>query len=285
MDKFSALWLSHSRISVFQKCPRAYYLSYLYRDPRDSRKVSLITPNLALGSAVHAVLESLSTIPAAKRFELSLIERFAAAWSRVSGRKGGFVDAESERHYKERGEEMLRRVMSHPGPLIQPAVKIKQDLPSYWLSEDDGLVLCGKLDWLEYLPATDAVHIIDFKTGKRHEAPSSLQLPIYVLLATHCQARPVEQASYWYLATDDLPSAKKLPSSDKSRELVLKVGKEIKLATALNRFKCPSGGCQTCEPYERILAGEAEYVGTGDYNTNLYAFLDAGKSLPESEIL
>lgn len=286
MDKFSALWLSHSRINVFKKCPRAYYLSYLYRDPRTNHKVSLITPSMSLGSAVHSVLESLSSLPVAKRFETSLIERLDQAWLRVAGRLGGFQDPETEAHFKAKGQEMLRRIMSHPGPLQEKAVKIKMDLPSYWLSEEDNLVLCGKLDWLEYLPATDQVHIIDFKTGGGEEAVDSLQLPIYLLLATNCQTREVARASYWYLSRDDYPVEQKLPSLDKSRDLVLKAGKEIKLATSLDRFKCPTDGCKTCLPYEKILAGDAEFVGVGDYNTDLYALFEGqSSSLPESEIL
>ena len=70
---------------------------------------------------------------------------------------------------------MLQRVIKHPGPVAKLAVKIKQDLPYYWLSEEDNIILCGKIDWLEYLPDQDGVHIIDFKTSKYDEAPQSLQ--------------------------------------------------------------------------------------------------------------
>ena len=289
MDKFSAVWLSHSSISTFKKCPRAYYLSTLYRDPRNNHKINLISPSLSLGRAVHDVLESLSTLPTAERFQTSLIERLQKKWELISGKKGGFHDLDTEARYKARAEEMLRRVMAHPGPLSGKAVKIKQDLPNYWLSEEDGLVLCGKLDWLEYLPAQagleseNGVHIIDFKTGNSEEAVDSLQLPIYHLLAHNCQTWDVKKASYWYLSREDLPTEKKLPDLDKSKELVLKAGKEIKLARQLERFKCESGGCHHCEPFEKIIRGEAEFVGVGDYNTDLYAIFK--HSLPEAIIL
>ena len=181
---------------------------------------------------------------------------------------------------------MLRRVMEHPGPLVNKAVKIKMDLPYYWISEEDNLILCGKLDWLEYLEAEDSVHIIDFKTGVGEESVDSLQLPIYHLLAHNCQTRGVKKASYWYIGRDDYPVEKKLPDLDKSRELVLKVGKEIKLARSLERFKCPDGqsGCKHCTPLEKIVRGEAIYVGAGDYNTDLYV---TGESMDPraSEIL
>lgn len=285
MDKFNAIWLSHSSINNFKHCPRAYYLSSIYRDPRSGHKISLITPSMALGSAVHSVLESLSTIPLEKRFEISLIERFASAWIKVSGQMGGFTDSETEASYKKRGEDMLRRVMVHPGPLAGKAVKIKMDLPFYWISEEDSLILCGKLDWLEYLP-DDSVHIIDFKTGVGEESVDSLQLPIYHLLAHNCQTREVKKASYWYLSRNDLPIEKKLPNLVKSKELVMKIGKEIKLARSLERFKCPSGdiGCKHCLPLEKILRGEAIYVGTGEYGADIYVASESVQSR-ESRIL
>lgn len=286
-DKFSAIWLSHSSISNFKNCPRAYYLSSLYRDPRTGHKITLVTPSMSLGSAVHDVLESLSVIPTAERFKVSLIERFQIAWKKVSGQVGGFADDATEADYKGRGEAMLRRLMAHPGPLQAKAVKIKMDLPQYWLSEEDNLMLCGKLDWLEYNEADDSVNILDFKTGVGEEKVDSLQLPIYYLLAHNCQTRTVKKASYWYIARDDHPQEKKLPNLDHSHEMVLKVGKEIKLARQLERFKCPSGdaGCRHCLPLEKILRGEATFVGNGEYGTDLYTIFSSSYQAPDSEVL
>ncbi len=100
-DKFSAVWLSHSSINNFKNCPRAYYLSSIYRDPRTGHKITLVTPSMSLGSAVHEVLESLSFLPTSDRFKVSLIERFQIAWKKVSGQVGGFPDEETEAKYKE----------------------------------------------------------------------------------------------------------------------------------------------------------------------------------------
>ncbi|QQS44706.1 PD-(D/E)XK nuclease family protein [Candidatus Roizmanbacteria bacterium] len=95
--------------------------------------------------------------------------------------------------------------------MARKAVKIKEDLPHYWLSEEDNIILCGKIDWLEYLPETDSVHIIDFKTSKYDEDGDSLQLPIYYLLVTNTQKREVSKASYWYLERNDDLTEKELP--------------------------------------------------------------------------
>jgi hypothetical protein len=130
------------------------------------------------------------------------------------------------------------------------------------LSAEDNLILCGKIDWLQYFPGDDSVHIIDFKTSTREESEDSLQLPIYHLLVHHCQKRSVTGASYWYLEFADNIAEKQLPPLGEAHEKVLKLGKRVKLARQLNKFDCPTGGCFACNPMEAILRGEAEFVGT-----------------------
>ena len=288
MDKYSAVWVSHSSISDFQKCPRSYFLKNLYRDPRTGHKIALTSPSLSLGSAVHEVLESLSVLPVADRFKEPLHPKYKAVWSKYAGIKGGFESSEQELKYFLRGQEMLQRVTDHKGPLQEKAVKIRVDLPSYWLSEEDSIILCGKLDWLEYDELSDSIKILDFKTGKNEERPDSLQLPIYYLLATNCQSREVKGASYWYLARDDMPRAQVLPNLEKSKAIILKLAKNIKLARSLDRFKCTEGegGCKHCQPFEAILSGKASFVGTDNYDRDVYTLSRSDSdSLPDSEIL
>ncbi|MCJ7827967.1 PD-(D/E)XK nuclease family protein, partial [Patescibacteria group bacterium] len=174
-DKYSAVWVSHSSISDFLTCPRAYYLKNVYKDPKTGHKVQLMSPPLALGQVVHEVLEELSVLPTKERFQESLLPRYRLVWQKVAGRQGGFTDPVGEKKYYERGERMLKKVMEEPGPLKNLAVKIKMELPWYWLSSEEGIILCGKIDWLEYLEKEKAVHIIDFKTGQGDEVVGSLQ--------------------------------------------------------------------------------------------------------------
>lgn len=284
-DKYTAVWVSHTSIGDFLKCPRAYFLKHVYKDPRTRHKMKLMAPVLALGQSVHDVLESLSVLQTDKRFLEPLLVRFETAWDKVTGKKGGFHDADTEYRYKERGKEMLRRVEKHPGPIVRPAIKIQQDLPYFWLSEEDNIILCGKIDWLEYLPDTDSVHIIDFKTGKAEEDPESLQLPIYHLLVKECQKRNVAKASYWYLETNDELTEKTLPDVEMARAKVLAIARQMKLARQLERFKCPRGedGCWNCRPLESVLRGEAEFVGEDEYKYDVYVLKEKSVALEEVE--
>ena len=269
-DKYTATWVSHSSIGDFLKCPRSYYLKNIYKDPKTNRKFQIINPYLALGQAVHEVVESLSVLPTKTRFIEPLLPKFEKAWEKVTLRKGGFFDPDTEYKFKSRGLAMLKRINDNPGPLANLAVKIDMDLPHYWLSEDDNIILCGKIDWLEYLPETDSVHIIDFKTSKNEEDSASLQLPIYHLLVHHCQKRTVSQASYWYLEISDQLTPKELPPLEEAQANVLKIAKQIKLARQLNHLKCPTDGCRACIPMEAVLRGEAEHVGVNDFGQDLY---------------
>lgn len=287
-DKFSAVWVSHTSINDYLKCPRAYYLNNIYKDPGTGHKVKIMSPSLALGQSVHEVVESLSVLPTTERFREPLLQKYERAWSKVTGIKGGFTNGDQENTYKQRGEAMLSRVINNPGPINRLAVKIKMDLAHYWLSEEDNIILCGKIDWMEYLPDIDAVHIIDFKTSKHDEDANSLQLPIYYLLATHTQHRPVVKASYWYLERSDDLSERPLPNPEESQAQLLKIAKEISLARKLNRFKCPQGeaGCNACRPLEMVLAGKAQFVGNNEYNQDVYVLETQSRNQPlESEIL
>ncbi|MFA5359242.1 MAG: PD-(D/E)XK nuclease family protein [Patescibacteria group bacterium] len=268
-DKFAATWASHSSITDFLECSRAYYLKNVYRDPVTGHKITLMAPSLALGQAVHSVLESLSVLPANERITLELLPKFRKEWENIAGEKGGFSGVDQEYRYKKRGEDMLQRVYDNPGPLVNLAVKIKKDLLYYWLSEEEELILCGRIDWMEYLKDQDAVHIIDFKTGQKR-VENSLQLPIYYLLATNCQNRTVARMSYWYLAMDDAPSLLELPDAEASRLKILDIARQMKLARQLKKFACPHNGCRACEPFERIRKGEGKLIGTDDFRRDVY---------------
>lgn len=275
---FGAVWVSHSSMGDFLKCPRLYYLNNVYKNPETGRKIGLVSPALSLGSAVHETIEPLAFIPVEDRLKNNLDTIFETEWQKVSGKMGGFKTAEQEAEAKARGREMIRRVTSHPGPIARSALRLvasREDLPSFMFDEPELIILCGKVDWIEYLPITKGLHVLDFKTGKYDENEESLQLPIYLLLLKALKPdKKVERASYWYLDRDDEPKEKSLPDYAEAREKVMKTAKQVAAARKKNSFKCPAGesGCRYCQPLEAIVRGEAEYLGKGKYGKDLYTF-------------
>jgi RecB family exonuclease len=277
-DKYSATWESHSSMGDFLKCPRLYYLHNVYKDPVTNRKMTIVNPHMSLGIAVHNVLEGLGNYPSEERMNRDLRAQFEEEWLKVTGKQGGFLSLEQEEEFKMRGKEMINTVIRDPRFLVNKRIKLPQGtMPcNFYLSEDDNIILNGLIDWIEYLP-DDTLHLIDFKTGKKEEQDSSLQLPIYLLLCNALQKRTVSKASYWYLETDKMVE-KELPDIDTAYRDVYAVALRVKEARDKKEFNCPGGegGCMHCRPYEDILRlkhGEessAEYIGVGGFNQDVY---------------
>ncbi|MEK7541050.1 MAG: PD-(D/E)XK nuclease family protein [Patescibacteria group bacterium] len=279
-DKYNSIWVSHSSIADFLKCPRAYFLRNIYKNEH-GRKINITSPVLSLGQAVHGTLEGLSQYKTEERFLKPLENSFEEEWKKVSGKLGGFKKAEEEAEAKERGKNMILRVVKNPGPLARKTVKLplahNNMPPNFFLSEDENIILNGKIDWLEYIPEDDSIRVIDFKTGKNEEKENSLQLPIYLLLLNNLQKRKVSGAAYWYLERDDNPVLVELPDAKKAYEAVLEIARKVKTAREKQKFNCPKGGvpeggsgCFACRPFEQILQGEAEFIGLGGYGQEIY---------------
>ena len=275
-DKYSAVWVSHSSIGDFLKCPRAYFLRNVYKNPR-GRKINVVNYSLSLGSAVHETLEGLLAYKTEERFNKPLLETFEENWAKVSGKVGGFKSIDEENEAKMRAKSMIERVDQHRGPLEKLAVKLKEHAnnmpPNFYLSEADNIILSGKIDWLQYVPEDDSVRVIDFKTGKNDEDKDSLQLPIYALLLNALQKRKVSGAAYWYIDRNNEPTEMLLPEILRAKERVLAVAIKVKEARGRGVFECPRGpqGCFACKPFEKILKGEAELVRVDEERrTELY---------------
>lgn len=274
-DKYNAVWVSHSSIADFLKCPRAYYLKNIYKT-KDNRKINIASPALSLGIAVHETLEGLRNFPVEERFKNPLEKTFETEWQKVSGKLGGFKSLAEEAEAKERGLNMILRVQKNPGPLLKKTVKLPDAHnnmpPNFYLSEAENIILNGKIDWLEYIEEDDTLRVIDFKTGKNEEKQDSLQLPIYVLLLNALQRRKISGAAYWYVDMKDELTSVDLPDLKHSHQKVLDIARKIKFAREVNNFKCPRGaqGCFACKPFEKIIKGEAEFIGLGNYGQEVY---------------
>ena len=275
-NKYEAIWVSHSSMGDFLKCPRAYYLRNVYKDPKTGRKINIVNPALSLGQAVHTTLESLKNIPFNERTNRDLLADFEKAWSEVSGKKGGFKNDVEESEVKIRGRAMIERVIQNPGPIARKIIRLPEShngmAPNFFLSEKDNIILNGRIDWLEYIEQDDSIRVLDFKTGKHNEGDDSLQLPIYLLLLNALQKRKVSGAAYWYLDRDDNPVDLALPDIDEARKKVLEIAMQVKFAREKKAFNCPrgDGGCFACKPFEAILKGQAEYIGIGGYGQDMY---------------
>ena len=265
------LWISHSAISDFERCPRFYYLRNLYRDPKTNHRVQVVDPYLTLGMVVHKTIEEISKLPEEKRLEAPLVNKFEMKWQFYTGKKGGFVSLEKEEGFKKRGLEMIKKL--EDSQIIKtPNYKMGEELPKVRLFKEEELILVGSIDWVETLPG-GGLHIIDFKTGRTEEDEDSLQLPIYFILAHYNFKKPIKKASYWYLDKDEEPIPVELNSIQNYIPIIREKALKMKKTIEENKLTCksPIGKCFKCERYAAVVSGKAEYIGYDpEMNKDLY---------------
>lgn len=268
-NTYSTLWVSFSSISNFLNCPRSYYLKNMYKNPKTGNKMGVVKPALSLGSAVHNVLEPLAKIPIDERFSTDILETFAEEFEKHRGKVGGFLsDAEFE-DCLIRGKSMLTNVLDNRTPLLENTYVLQKDLLVGWLSRDEDIKVCGKIDWINIDENTENLTIIDFKTNKEEDI-NDLQLKTYALLLFLLNKNPVNSLSYWFIDINSELTEVDLPDVKEAHKHILDTALKIRQARESNELKCSKNGCFHCRDFEKIFDGEGELVGTGKYNTDLY---------------
>ena len=148
-------------------------------------------------------------------------------------------------------------------------------IPNYYLSEDENIILCGSVDWIEYLE-NGSIRIVDFKTGRNDEDDDSFQLPIYYLLISNLMKQNskkiynISEAAYWYLDHDNKKENsehdefhivkiddKKLKSIEENEKKILELGVQIKNLREKGLYVCKNEkaegkGCRSCRDFERV---------------------------------
>ncbi len=329
-DKYKAIWLSHSSISNYEKCPRLYYLANIYKDKGTNNKITIVTPHMSLGSAVHMVLEPLMEIKSEERKNVDLLNKYQKVWESFSGEKGGFkpinktliggvetdIISDEEKEFYKKGKLMIENVQNQlknanvSEIFILNKKSIRQSLyykgnmvPNIVISEKENVILCGSIDWISF--EEHGVTVLDFKTGRNEESDDSRQLPIYKILFEGLQNKwKVSRYAYYYLLNDEIKYKEWESDLDKNNkdnienickkiiDEAIKIGVEIRDRRYIckwshdkkyideykvrpnveNNFKCKKGdgGCRECIPYEKIIKGEAMYVGLSTYGQDAY---------------
>ena len=56
----NTIWISHSALQDFEKCPRLYYLRSIYRDKKfgNNFRIQMANPYLSLGEIVHDAIDN-----------------------------------------------------------------------------------------------------------------------------------------------------------------------------------------------------------------------------------
>jgi hypothetical protein len=252
---------------------------------------------MSLGIAVHNVIENLINFKSEDRkneIQNKLIHNFEIGWDAFSGKKGGFKDDTQETEFKNRGIQMLQKVIEDPKMLINKTIPTKSYydgdmLPNVYLSEQENIILCGNIDWIEYLDSSNSLRVIDFKTGNNEEKEESNQLYIYRLLIEKLGCKwPVTSGAYWYLNSGKIVERPVLDDAEQNDLInkLIEIGVDIRNRRFAwderkgwiaqkdieSNFKCKKeNGCIHCKDYERVIRNEnIEYIGIDQYGKDSY---------------
>lgn len=254
-----AIYLSHTSLKDFLKCPRSYFLKDLYRDPKNNYKLQVASPYLSLGSVVHDCVKWFLDEQEKPALD-EVIKKFRNLWLKFRGKKGGFSSDEQEADFGKRGIVMMENFYENWRVLEKAVPEIT--FPKYNLV--DNVVLIGNFDYVGEKPDGN-LHVIDFKTGANDEDDPT-QLYIYAILAEANLGKPVSAAGFWYLDRDDVPKDIVLDPLEPKLKWLIEKAIELKQAIEKNEWTCikgglPAGGlCRDCRDYQAILDGKGEFM-------------------------
>lgn len=252
------IYISHSAIKDFLKCPSLYDLRYRYRNPKTGNKVDLVSPYLTLGSIFDGVRERLSLTTNQFIDPTYTLNLLNALWTQES-LSFGFKDQSQEEEFKGRAVNILKRFITHSHFIFsRPFSKgfIKIGFGAY-----PNVFLCGSADWIEQNPDA-SLTLIDFKTGQKEESEDSLQLPIYKYLVENRFGFKVSKTFYWYLDWEDNPREVFLNAYEEAIAKFLSLAEKLLRSILEDKLKFAHGNCPYCEPYQKIKNGEAKFVTT-----------------------
>lgn len=248
--------LSPSRAADFKTCPLLYRFRAIDRLPE--------TPSVeqARGTLVHAVLERLFDLPAARRTPAAAAELVAPEWTRLTAEQPELAelfsadDPAATADFLVEARALLEGYFAVEDPRrLEPAER--ESLVSAVV--DDQLVIRGYIDRLDVSPAGD-LRVVDYKTGgaprEAFEARALFQLKFYALVLWRTRGVVPRVLRLLYLkdaeVRDYSPDAEELARFERT---VVALWRAIEQATERREFRPqPSRLCDWCSHQARCPA-------------------------------
>ena len=261
-----ALFISHTALKDFLKCPNSYFLKNRYRDPKTGYRLQIASGPMTLGSLVHdAIKWYLQTNRVANKDEV--INKFRNHWLKYRGKKGGFSSREEEGVFGKRGLQMLDNFLKNAS-ILEPNIPA-YDFLRYRL--DEKIVFTGKVDFIGQLE-NESLHILDFKTGAKDEEDAT-QLHSYAIMAESTFQKPVSKLSYWYLDRDDSPKEAVLDPLEEKIDWIKDKALQIQDAISKDSWECieKDGPYNECQKYQKVIDGKGEFqFSDDDFKKDVY---------------
>ncbi|MBI3184695.1 MAG: PD-(D/E)XK nuclease family protein [Myxococcales bacterium] len=251
-------YLSFSRLSRFEDCPKSYELHYLVREAAEE------SDPLRFGSLLHGVLEDVYRRAKGSAGEFRLTEALVTEVFTREWPKSGLIGQE---HFTD-GLRILHDYARQHALVDGSAVLgIEQE---FRLRIGDREVR-GFIDRVDRL-SDEAIEVVDYKTNRviftREEVDSSLQLSIYHMAARELFPWAKEIRLTFYLLRHGIRLVTKRSDEETAlaREYILALARQMDEAKAFPPRlgpHCPSCDHRgSCPAYHRALLGRFEVVAS-----------------------
>ena len=259
------IFISYTSLSDFLKCPNAYYLKNIYRNPKSGNRIQIASPYLSMGSTVHDSIKWFLQMQG-QIMPDQLEKKFRNFWLKYRGKRGGFESDTQEGDFGRRGLKMIDNFFQNAKKLEKITHQV--DFPKLQLFED--VILIGNFDFVGE-KEDGTLTVCDFKTGANDEK-DPIQLYVYAILAEANLGKEVSSASFWYLDRDDGPREIVLDPLEPKLEWLIEKGKELKKAVGDANWICiKPDSCRDCQVYKAVINGEGEFQFTDErYKKDVY---------------
>ena len=247
---------SHSRLSSFENCPKAFHYRYVLKIPSEKEGVEAF-----MGKRVHSVLERLYThvgrghLPSLE----AVVERYHTDWEaefrpeeiRIA-RKGTPASL-----YRNSGESCLRNFYARHAPFNRSETLGLEEKILFDLDPDGGHKIQGFIDRISRTP-DGTIEVEDYKTGKRVPSQRVLdndrQLALYEIGVREKHGPDVEIRLVWhYVQSDRTQVSRRTPDQlERLREATLALIERIEAEEEFSPRTSPL--CQWCDYLERCPA-------------------------------
>jgi RecB family exonuclease len=250
------LRLSYSKMSLFERCPRAYHLLYNEKKPPKPQ------PFFSFGSCIHAVMENF--YDPASRDKPSLEHMLSLLEEQWRFFRAGYRSQEEETSYYSEGVRMLelfhhRFVENKP---FKPATHIEK---YFELPVGKDAVMTGFIDRIDTVPNGGSI-ILDYKTEPtdrtQQAVDKDLQLTLYYWAGREFLNLDIRQLGLFMMKHDKMILTSRTPDDippliERINDAVCRIRAETAFAPRINTYCLSCDHLSGCPLEDEIRADQS----------------------------
>jgi len=243
-EKFSnRLRLSYSKMSLFERCPRAYHKLYHEKFPPKPQ------PFFSFGSCIHAILEDFYNPESREKPTWErMLEIMDEQWRHF---RIGYRDSEEEERYRLQARNQLEKFFNRfvKNQKFKPAYCIEK---YFELPVGDDSIMTGFIDRIDKLPDGGYI-VLDYKTeptDRTQEAVDrDLQLTLYYWASQEFLGLDIRQLGLFMMSHDKLTTTSRTPQAipellNRVIDVTKQIRTESEFAPRINKY------CINCDHLE-----------------------------------